>query len=129
MKIYGDHIPNKTMRSRVARFRCESHKLNVEVGRWKKIPRTYRLCRFCDSQSVEDEDHVLLDCKFFDCPRQKLYSEARKVVPFFDRGDDNAKKKILFGEVFGLHSATGRYVSRVMKAANEMYQEGTMLTI
>ena len=56
------------LRKALARFRCSSHTLNIELGRHLGIDRDDRICTFCldiyQINCIEDEFHV-----FFQCPR------------------------------------------------------------
>ena len=36
------------LRKTITKFRCSDHKLEVEVGRHKKIPMDQRICRTCN---------------------------------------------------------------------------------
>ena len=47
----------------IIRFRCGSHSLPIETGRWSRIPRDERLCKTC--KVVGDEHHVLFECSNF----------------------------------------------------------------
>ena len=40
------------------RFRCSSHRLDIELGRHTGIPRPDRKCRFCSSTALGDEYHA-----------------------------------------------------------------------
>ena len=58
-----------------------SHKLHVETGRYKNIPKRERICRGCTTADtdiiagflhlpecelpIEDENHCLFDCSFY----------------------------------------------------------------
>ena len=44
----------------IIKFRLGSHHLPIETGRWLRIPRIERLCRFCGV--VGDEKHLLFNC-------------------------------------------------------------------
>ena len=45
--------------------------LEIEKGRHRKIDRSERFCKQCNFQSVETEEHFLLECKKYDTLRQK----------------------------------------------------------
>ena len=65
----------------VAAIRMSSHKLHVETGRYKTIPRRERICRGCTTADkdiiggflhlpecellIKDENHCLFDCSFY----------------------------------------------------------------
>mmetsp|Transcript_14662 Transcript_14662/g.19187 ORF Transcript_14662/g.19187 Transcript_14662/m.19187 type:complete len:100 (+) Transcript_14662:1-300(+) len=55
-----------------------------------------RLCRFCDSGSLEDEMHVLLPCAKFDSKRKEIFEEPTEIFPDFMEFDDVMKAKVLF---------------------------------
>ncbi len=46
----------------IMRFRLGSHMLPVETGRFDNTPRLERVCTFCDSGAVGDEQHLLMEC-------------------------------------------------------------------
>ena len=60
--IYTCHIRD-SFRINVSRFILSSHRLRVETGRWTRplTPRNRRLCT-CGN-TVQDEEHVLMDCR------------------------------------------------------------------
>ena len=50
-------------RKALVRFRISSRQLRIETGRYKKTPRNERICYFCTSNKIEDENHFLLDVR------------------------------------------------------------------
>ena len=44
------------------RLRLMSLGLKVETERWSRIPREERRCDRCDTEAVQDEEHVLIAC-------------------------------------------------------------------
>ncbi len=50
------------LRKALARFRCGNSQLKVVLGAWKGVPYAEKLCRGCDLEKVEDEEHLLLVC-------------------------------------------------------------------
>jgi len=48
-----------------SKFRMCNHKLPVERGRYRHILRSERKCNMCNSDSIGDEYHFLLECDFF----------------------------------------------------------------
>ena len=46
-------------------FRLNNHKLPVEYGRWKNIPRELGICNLCNTADLGDEFHYLLKCNYF----------------------------------------------------------------
>ena len=60
-KMYGDPNCPEYARLAATRLRLGSHRLQVETGRWSRIPRDQRTCS-CPEGAVQDEHHVLIDC-------------------------------------------------------------------
>ena len=58
-------LKNKKFRNVIAKLRLSSHKLFVETGRHRQIPRQDRKCILCNIDDVEDEYHVILICPFY----------------------------------------------------------------
>jgi len=60
----------------LARFRCSSHKLQIEKGRHTGIDRSLRFCPLCQKDQisvVESEFHFLLECKSYQAIRDKYF--------------------------------------------------------
>lgn len=72
---------NKTI---LSNFRCSNHKLPVEVGRWKNIPRENRLCNLSNTE-LGDEYHYILCCS-------SLSSERNAYIPSYYRHRPNTHK-------------------------------------
>ena len=51
-------------------FRISSHKLEIEIGRYKNVPVADRKCKLCNSGSVEDEIHFMFECPTYEQYRQ-----------------------------------------------------------
>ena len=49
----------------LCKFRCGSHRLPVETGRWRNLPRSERVCSLCDSMDIGDEYHYIMTCSYF----------------------------------------------------------------
>lgn len=65
----------------LAQFRCGDHPLLNRHGAMLKIPVEQRKCRFCDSDSIEDEEHIFLHCnnKAFQEIRKNFFSKAKRI--------------------------------------------------
>ena len=73
----------KSHRSALAKFRCGVAPLNIELGRYNGTPLDERLCLAC-VQSVETEQHVLVECDHYDSERLDLFDKSRTLVSDFD---------------------------------------------
>ena len=54
---------NTFNRKWIIKFRLCNHKLSIEKGRYSNIDRFRRYCDLCDSESLGDEYHLLMECK------------------------------------------------------------------
>ena len=53
------------------RFRCSSHRLPIETGRFFSIDRSERICDLCSKHELGDEFHYIFNCTFFKDERSK----------------------------------------------------------
>ncbi|MES9880684.1 MAG: reverse transcriptase family protein [Sedimenticola sp.] len=62
-------------RSAIARFRCGSFPLAIELGRYRRpmTPLENRVCRVCDERHLEDERHFLVSCTKYADLRVKYF--------------------------------------------------------
>ena len=60
----------------LCKFRCGSHRLPVETGRWNNVPRSDRLCHLCASNDIGDEYHYIISCG-------ALKDERKKFLPLY----------------------------------------------
>ena len=51
------NISHFEWRKGIAKLRCSSHILQVEKGRHINQPREQRICRLCNSNEIETEEH------------------------------------------------------------------------
>ena len=82
---YISTIPDTYVLS-LFQFRCSSHKLPIETGRYHNIPRELRLCRNCDMGVIGDEFHFIMECPKFQDLRNRLipnkYLRTKSVFNF-----------------------------------------------
>ena len=69
-------------RADYTRFRLSSHNLRIEKGRWSRTPREARLCG-CGNH-IQDEEHVLLHCRFTEEIRRRYNIISESLANFFD---------------------------------------------
>ena len=56
-----ENIVNFHLRKIITKFRCSDHKLEIEIGRYNRIPRENKLCKACVNV-IEDEMRFLCSC-------------------------------------------------------------------
>jgi hypothetical protein len=59
----------------LTKFRLSDHKLEIEIGRYKKVPREQRICKAC--KVLDDEKHFFLHCHTGTCGQDPM------LLPFF----------------------------------------------
>ena len=58
-------IKNYQNRRALTKLRTSSHKLAIETGRWVNAKREERTCKQCNENKIEDENHLLFECKAY----------------------------------------------------------------
>ena len=59
----------------ISKFRISDHSLEIETGRYKKVPREQRICQFCDNNNIDDEVHFFFTCELNKQLRTSLFSD------------------------------------------------------
>ena len=79
---YLDILNNPTHRYKTTQLRISSHNLSIERGRYENIPREERVCNWCSlslgERIIENESHVLFNCKLYTNTRAKLVNDIIK---------------------------------------------------
>ena len=80
---YLYEIKNLKQRMMMSKLRLSNHKLMIEKGRHKNIPKELRFCLFCPNK-VEDEVHFILECQCYSNFRTQTwhYTEQNKLNRF-----------------------------------------------
>ena len=68
-----------------------SHKLEIERGRYKKVPVEKRLCTFCNFDSIEDEKHLIFDCSMYNSLRKIFYAKIENSCKHFSSLSQEAR--------------------------------------
>jgi hypothetical protein len=63
---------NSDIRRGFTKIRIRDHNLEIEKGRYCKIPRILRLCKICNK--IEDEEHFILECTINSKLRTDLFA-------------------------------------------------------
>ena len=59
-------LPLFQHRQIITKLRCSDHQLDIERGRYRGILRTERICKLCTNNAIENEEHFLVRCPFYD---------------------------------------------------------------
>ena len=80
-EMYLSCVNVKKFRIALSRFRCSSHDLFIESGRYKNVSREKRICKLCNLRQVEDEYHFLLICPIYSSIRNLYIKKYYFVYP------------------------------------------------
>lgn len=58
-------MPYKARRA-ISIMRTRSHVLKIETGGWLKLNASERVCKFCNMNAIEDEEHVTMICPAYE---------------------------------------------------------------
>ena len=61
-----------TARRAISLMRTRSHTLKIETGCWLKINAKERICKSCNMNAIEDEEHVTMKCPAYEHIRSKF---------------------------------------------------------
>ena len=90
-------------RSVLAQLRVGILPLEIEVGRWKSLELEQRLCKLCDSESIEDENHFMFLCPFYERERFQFIQES--CSDYFNEMNINDKWKYIMSKEVVLKTA------------------------
>ena len=88
--LYAD--VNKKSLSNFIKIRVSNCNLNIEKGRYLKLPVEQRICKLCHTYTdVEDEFHFLMNCDKLIHERVTLFRNISDIVPSFTTTSDVEK--------------------------------------
>ena len=93
----------------LAKFRLGVLPIQIETGIYErpKLLAAERICKICDSNTVEDETHFLLYCSKFDTLRETLISKV--LDPSFETMESKQKIKYLTSDS-SMVKTTAQYI-------------------
>ena len=83
-KIYTNIDIRERKRIVVTRFRLSAHRLKIGTGKWSRVPRDRRICQ-CSENQVQDEHHVVFNCKLSENLRRKYDINYHTLEQLFDK--------------------------------------------
>ena len=93
LPLFGDH---RRILFKLGSCSC-SLPIAIDTGRYTrpKTPLNERLCKFCQSDSIESETHFLLKCELYTDLRYSLFEKASELNNNFMTLNSNNKLKFL----------------------------------
>ena len=101
-------------RSTLAKLRCGSLPLNIETGRYNKVPLELRTCILCDANKIEDEIHFTIECKFYDDLRYAMLNEFNVKYNGFNQLPSLAKYCTIMADM--------SFIKLVANSVNKMFK-------
>ena len=118
LENYLIEIENTKHTLALTRFRISSHNLRIETGPYdqRKTKPEKRLCIYCRSQAVEDEQHFLLQCPQYDYERCLLLETVNTMIPMFHLLPENEKfSAVMQSKTPKVMKALGNYIFTCLK--------------
>ena len=72
----------------LSQFRCDILPLRVETGWYIGEPVGTRTCKFCSLNTVENEEHFLLNCELYDIIWHNAYGNLTLQTEFTSLSSD-----------------------------------------
>jgi hypothetical protein len=109
---YLTEIKNPVLRTEITKFRLSNHRLMIETGRHKKIPKELRFCPFCPG-AVETEMHFLLLCPVYNSLRTEMMLPISILKPSFTFYTKEEQFQFLLSNIDKF--STGKYISKAFE--------------
>ena len=84
-------LKNSEQRKHLTRLRISAHRLHIEQGRYRGIPRQNRICNRCTSNEIDDEVHFLFSCTSSQDDRYFMNSKITSLCSNFNSLNSNQK--------------------------------------
>ena len=107
---YVDSISYRSDRSVLAKIRISAHNLTVEKGRYTGIPRHDRICKVCNTGSIGNEQHFLIECPAYKPLREDFILKLEKVAI-------NGRTRLCFNNrkyLYGLLNSNNNIIVKLM---------------
>ena len=110
---------NYQIRRCFTKIRISDHDLEIEKGRYTKIPRILRICKKCNK--IEDEEHFILECLINGKLRTDLFETLTKENPNFMQLSNEQKLIYLLNPTTTAHvKIIGFYLTKSLELRTEV---------
>jgi len=117
-EMYINIIDISKFRTALAKFRCSSHNLMIEYGRYFNIPVEDRHCVYCET-CIEDEYHFLMQCPLYSDLRYKYIDNrftdimcTNNFIRLINCNDETQLKNLAMFIYYALESRNGFLLGR-----------------
>ena len=123
---YLDLVQSRNQRSFLTRLRCSAHRLEIEKLRYTTppTPPSARVCGFCCSGEVGDEEHFIMRCSVFAIKRACFMGKMSSINPNFETMSYENKLKIILCPKSSPEVKTVNKFIRIMCLARDNLSEG-----
>ena len=95
----------------ICRLRISSHRLQIETGRYRNVPRDERICQKCSENEIEDEVHFLIKCSENKVAREQLFLQiSQKCKKFTSLSNENKLFWMLNCEDQSILTSVGKFI-------------------
>ena len=126
---YLTDIKNFHHRSQLTQLRISAHKLNIETGRYKNIPKENRICHWCKVclgiDKIETEKHFFAECDF----NSKIRTEMiKRVQPLLNINMNDTIKLFQSSNIEPrergiVNNIVGKYLGRMLKNRENLLED------
>ena len=121
---YIDYASSRNQRSWISRLRSSSSRLGVELGRYKNIPRSSRICSYCSTGEIDDERHFLMSCPIFDLKRACFFGKLSSISPQINSfSEDQKLKYILCPTSEIVTKVVNKFIRIIFNARDNIYND------
>ena len=72
--IFNSNFENRRL---LVKMRISDHNLGIETGRYNKINREQRICKHCNKNEIDDEEHFFLSCSKNEPIRKRFFRKYK----------------------------------------------------
>ena len=101
----------------ICRLRISSHRLQIETGRYRNVPRDERICQKCSENEIEDEVHFLIKCSENKVCRELLVLQTQKFEKFTSLSNEHKIFWMLRCEDQSILTSVGKFIYEHMPYA------------
>ena len=111
-------INNMKNRQALTKLRTSNHTLAIETGRWARVDRENRLCNYCTTHKIEDETHLIFDCKNYADERSftfQFIKSQSNIDLFSGTNRMNNLKNLFISDSISSLNALGKFIKNSLK--------------
>ena len=109
----------RNVRSCIAKLCSSTLPIRIETGRFERIDEANRLCNYCDSNNIENENHFIFQCKAYHDIRHNLFEHVKSLYPDFENRCIVDKWNILMADK-RIIPQTGKFIKLAFQKRNNM---------